>query len=234
MVLSKRDSKAYTRTNIGERWASFDQMRMIKMKIIDSDANNKSISNQIEISNKNDTKMQDNARCKIIKVNLEGQIRTIHDSKSDRKSGYKTIKVNLEGKTRTIEDSKSDSKNSITWKNDVNNENEVELQIPTKPKNVEVRRSGLRNKTRVNYNELVLAKPKVNKLIQVPLKPHTPEHVGQALNSDIRSHWIECLFNCFDKMHNSDTLSPFLRIKIPTGKKVLPTKFSSEVKLTFI
>ena len=85
----------------------------------------------------------------------------------------------------------------------------------------------------MNYNELVLAKPKVNKLIQVPLKPHTPEHVGQALNSDIRSHWIEYLFNCFDKMHNSGTLScPFLRIKIPDGKKVLPTRLSFEVKLT--
>ena len=44
MVLSKRDSQGHTRTNIGERWASFDQIRMIKMRIIDSDANNKSIS----------------------------------------------------------------------------------------------------------------------------------------------------------------------------------------------
>ena len=52
MVLSKRDSQVYTRTNIGERWASFDQMRMIKMKIIHSDENNKSISNQMKTSNK--------------------------------------------------------------------------------------------------------------------------------------------------------------------------------------
>ena len=37
--------------------------------------------------------MQDNARCKIIKVNLEDQIRTIHDSKSDRKSGYKLSRL---------------------------------------------------------------------------------------------------------------------------------------------
>ena len=64
----------------------------------------------------------------------------------------------------------------------------MKLQIPTKPKDVEVQRSSLRNKTRVNYNELALAKPKVNKLIQVPLKPHTLENVGQALKIDIRSH----------------------------------------------
>ena len=104
ICLSQRDSKTHTRTNIGERWSSFDQMRMIKMKIIDSDANNKSISTHIKTSNKNDNKKHHN-------------------------SGYRTIKVNLEGKTRTIQDIKSDSKNSITWKNDVNNENEVELQI---------------------------------------------------------------------------------------------------------
>ena len=34
-------------------------------------------------------------------------------------------------------------------------------------------------------------------------------------------------------MHNSGTLScPFLRIKIPEGKKVLPTRLSFEAKLT--
>ena len=98
MVLSKRDSKAHTRTNIGERWASFDQMRMIKMKIIDSNANNKSISTHMKTSYKDDNKKHDN-------------------------SGYKIINVNLEGKMRTIQDNKSDYKNSITWKNDNNNEN---------------------------------------------------------------------------------------------------------------
>ena len=101
------------------------------------------------------------------------------------------MKVNLEGQTRTIHDSKLDSKKSDPWKSDVSIEDNVELQIPTKPKDAEVRKSGLRNKTRVNYNELPLATSKVNKLIQVRLKPHTPEHVGQALNNDIRSHWIE-------------------------------------------
>ena len=56
---------------------------------------------------------------------------------------------------------------------------------------------------------------------------------GEALNSNIRSHWIECLFNCCDKMHNSGTLScPFPRINIPAHKKVLPTRLSFEVKLT--
>ena len=71
-------------------------------------------------------------------------------------SGYKTIKINLEGQTRTIHDSKLDSKKSDPWKSDVSIEDNVELQIPTKPKDAEVRRSGLRNKTRVSYSELEL------------------------------------------------------------------------------
>ena len=51
----------------------------------------------------------------------------------------------------------------------------------------------------------------------------------------MRDHWIECMFNCFDKMHNSGTLScPFLIILMPEGKKILPTKSSFETKLTDI
>ena len=38
MVLAKRGLDGKQRTNIAERWASFDQMRMVKMKVLDSDA----------------------------------------------------------------------------------------------------------------------------------------------------------------------------------------------------
>ena len=66
----------------------------------------------------------------------------------------------------------------------------------------------------------------MNELIQLPKKPYTPKHAGEALNGEIRSHWIEYLFNCFDKMHNSGTLScPFLRKLMPEGKKTLPKKY---------
>ena len=46
------------------------------------------------------------------------------------------MKVNLEGQTRTIHDSKSDSKISDTWKRDVSIEDDIELQIPIKPKKI--------------------------------------------------------------------------------------------------
>ena len=90
-----------------------------------------------------------------------------------------------------------------------------------------MRRSGLRNRKREDYNKL--ANSKVNKLIQISLKSYTSEHVDEALNT----HWIECLLNCFDKMHNSGTLSClFPRSNLPKGTKVLPAKLSFEVKLT--
>ena len=50
------------------------------------------------------------------------------------------------------------------------------------------RRVGLRNSNRADYTQL--ANPKVNKFIQSPNKPHTLEHFGEALNSEIRNHWI--------------------------------------------
>ena len=98
-------------------------------------------------------------------------------------------------------------------------------------KNVTSRREGLRNRNRVDYNHL--ANLKVNKLIQLPNKTHTPEHVGEALNSDIRNHYIDCLFNCSDKMHNSETLTfPFARTRILEGKKVLLRRLLFKAKLT--
>ena len=42
----KRGSKGHVRKNIDERWASFDQMRMIKTKVINLDAKNKIAATQ--------------------------------------------------------------------------------------------------------------------------------------------------------------------------------------------
>ena len=95
MVLSKRDSKVHTRTNIGERWASFDQMRMIKMKIIDLDANNKSISTHMKTSYKDDNKKDDNSGYKLSK--------SIQKVKRERfKIGNRILKTQLHGKMTLI------------------------------------------------------------------------------------------------------------------------------------
>ena len=80
IVISKRDIKEHVRTTIGERWASFDQMRMIKMKVLDSDAN-----------------------CKVVNINKNSDIwNNDKASKKFNNSGYKTIKINMGGKTQTL------------------------------------------------------------------------------------------------------------------------------------
>ena len=53
-----------------------------------------------------------------------------------------------------------------------------------------------------------LVKPKISKaLIQLPTQPTTPLHVGIALKDTLMSYWIDCIFRCYDKMHDYGTLS---------------------------
>ena len=70
-------------------------------------------------------------------------------------------------------------------------------------------------------------------LIQLTTKPKKPEHVGEALKSELRKYWIQCIYNCYDKIHNSITLScQFPRKMVPNKKKVLPVRLSFDVKIT--
>ena len=66
----------------------------------------------------------------------------------------------------------------------------------------------LRSKNRSNCK--TISNPKHNMLIQLPMKPKKPEHVGEVLKSDLREYWIQDIYKCFDKMHNSTTLSCLL------------------------
>ena len=208
MVLAKRGIDGNQRTNIAERWASFNQMRMVKMKVLDSDA-------LYNIYTEKDPKEKTSSGYKKIKVNLEGLTNVIYDSPKGQ-ADFEKKKVNIP---------KKHIEKDVVIPADSFKDSDVRKAISRRP--------GLRNRPKVDY--VSLANPKVNKLIQLPTKPHTPEHVGEALNSPIRSHWIECLFNCYDKMHNTGTLScPFPRNQLPKDKKVLPTRLSFEVSLTDI
>ena len=64
-------------------------------------------------------------------------------------------------------------------------------------------------------------------------KPECPVHIGQALKSQYKPEWLEALFKCFDKMHNTGTLSrPFLRIKLSAKTLILNPRLSFEVRTT--
>ena len=129
-------------------------------------------------------------------------ISTEKNPKEKTTSGYKKIKVNLEGLTNIVYDSSKDrmeggKKKVITSKKNKEKDYIIPLDSSTynATRRINSRRPGLRNRIKVDY--ATFANPKVNKLIQMPTRPHTPEHVGEALNSPIRTHWIECLFNCY-------------------------------------
>ena len=70
-------------------------------------------------------------------------------------------------------------------------------------------------------------------LIQLPIKPKKPEHIGKALQPELREYRIQYIFNYYDKMHNSTIIScPFLIKMVTNKKKVLPVILSFEVKIT--
>ena len=70
-------------------------------------------------------------------------------------------------------------------------------------------------------------------LVQLPMKLKKPEHITEVLKSDLREYWIYCIQNCYEKMHNSTTLScPLLKKTVPNKKKVLSVRLSFDVKIT--
>ena len=73
----------------------------------------------------------------------------------------------------------------------------------------------------------------VSRLIHLPQKPECPPHIGKALKSELRSQWIDCLFDSYDKMHRTGTLSlPFLTSILPPNTTILRPRLSCEVKIT--
>ena len=79
-----------------------------------------------------------------------------------------------------------------------------------------------------------LRKKKLN-AATVHQKPNKPQHIGEALKSALTSEWIECLFDSYDKMHRTGSLSrPFFRIKLPPKTLILNPRITFEVKITDI
>ena len=64
-------------------------------------------------------------------------------------------------------------------------------------------------------------------------KPECPTHIGQALQCQYKPEWLEALFKCFDKMHNTGTLSrPFLQTRLKKDTLILNPRLSFEVRTT--
>ena len=78
-----------------------------------------------------------------------------------------------------------------------------------------------------------LRPPHLRKLVHSPMKPNTPSHIHAALKDHLQSHWIDCLFNAYDKMHGTGTLSlPFPISLLPRDTTVLCPRLTCEVRIT--
>ena len=84
--------------------------------------------------------------------------------------------------------------------------------------------------TAVDY---IVHEAMVSRLVHQPHQPDCPNHIGEALQSQLRSLWIDCLFDAYDKMHKTCTLSiPFFLPQLPEGTTILRPRLTCEVKIT--
>lgn len=60
------------------------------------------------------------------------------------------------------------------------------------------------------------------KLFHAPVKPDVPPHIGAALQSTYRREWLDYLYNIYDRLHRTSTLSsPFAIAQLPAQTTIL-------------
>ena len=73
--------------------------------------------------------------------------------------------------------------------------------------------------------------PQVNYAVYAPVKPPNPNHIGEALSSDLRIEWKKSLFEGYDKNARVGTFTaPFPAEDVPTGHKILNSRVTFKVK----
>ena len=75
--------------------------------------------------------------------------------------------------------------------------------------------------------------PRVMKLVHIPNKPDTHPYIGTAMKSKDRSDWIDCLFQAYDKMYKTGTLSiPLPITMLDHNITILRPRLTCEVRIT--
>lgn len=75
--------------------------------------------------------------------------------------------------------------------------------------------------------------PIANRIINLPNKPATPEHIGQVIHSPLCAEWTDAIFENYEKMATSNTFSkPFLRSLLPKDTTILHPRLAFKVKIT--
>ena len=74
---------------------------------------------------------------------------------------------------------------------------------------------------------------KISKVIESKFKPDIPIHMGQVYKSKFCSDWRSSIFEQYDKMRDSVSLSkPFLKETLPPSSLILNSRLAFAVKLT--
>ena len=61
-----------------------------------------------------------------------------------------------------------------------------------------------------------------NKLISLPKKPPTPDHIGDVFKSPLRFYWYDSIFSNNDKTEKSNTFgAPFMSYSLPVDTKII-------------
>ena len=73
------------------------------------------------------------------------------------------------------------------------------------------------------------------KIISLPMKPPSPDHIGFIVKSPLRSEWYDSIFTYYEKMEKSTTFSaPFLCSLLPPDTKILHSRIYFRVNTTYI
>ncbi len=90
------------------------------------------------------------------------------------------------------------------------------------------------NQHKVIYDQPQEVVPaKINKLIKSKFKPDIPIHMGQTYKSRFCSDHRSSIFEQYDKMRDSVSLSkPFLKETLPPSSLILNSRLAFAVKLT--
>ena len=221
MVIAKRNSKPPP-TLLQHQWAAFDQLRIVPHQIIPA-------SDLPPIKSQHNTPSQQTND--LISTPLPPILEPTQDTLENT-----SVQLQHQDNDDSITSEDTDQQHIEQSKS-----NQPTVQEPKQNHTTEftVRRSK-RSKIPSQFltypseaTEDILHKAIVSRLIHHPNRPEKPDHMGAALKSSLRTQWIDCLFDTYDKMHKSSSLSlPFETTLLPKDTTILRPRITCEVKIT--
>ena len=72
-------------------------------------------------------------------------------------------------------------------------------------------------------------------MVSFPIKPQTPNHIGEVPNNNVRNKWFESIYDSYEIVYATQTFSsPFPKQQVPSDTKMLRPRLTFKVSLTDI